>query len=63
MFKKLITGDVDHATLLTFIPFGIGYLNAADTEKPCMHSLSFAMMLQSVQMDVHPGGAPKDYDH
>lgn len=62
MLKKLITGDVDHATLLAYIPFGIGYLNAPDTEKPCMHSLSFAMLLQSLQVDIYPGTAPREYD-
>ena len=55
MFKKLITGDVTHEALLEFLPFGMGYLNTEeDDAKPCIHSLSLAMMLQNACTQLYP---------
>ena len=55
---KLLGAEFTNEALLHILPFGMGYLLKEDTEEakdiPCEHSITMAMMLQSVEYAINP---------
>ncbi len=54
MKLKLLDIEFTNEILLSILPFETGYLLSVDDESPCEHSVTLAMMLRSVDMDMNP---------